>query len=546
MAQQPLLIPGMTPPGQGLGGVGITDETLQLVKQSIESRAALNRSIDTSFTGFQGVDLQGPAAVVTPTEVMWSKSLPRVDEGGFTVHQYKSIVKLGWNGIPGIVDDGGVAAEIVPTTLPLYSIVQSIAAQQSITFQEEWRTRGFEGDLKAQMMSLLLYSLKLIEEQWLISGCDFLWAPPAGLTPTQTTTGGTVPAGTYYIAITAVSANGESLPTFVGATQTGNFVPSTAGTVTTTGATSTISVTGFRVPYASSYNVYVGTSQAAGSMFKQLAANFQGGVLPAAQNGLSMIGSFSFTLTSLATSGATMPTANTAMTYKSTANNMPLMFNGLLALIFGAGNQAYSAQSNLGGQPTAAFSAQGQAINTAAMLGLNPMGPTVIQPQSTSGTLAYNDILQLFLAMYQNALANPSRLAVSPYDAISVASLLQNNANTRFIVDISKPEAQMNAMYGVRVGKLLNPITQSAMELEVWPYLPQGTVLALSDSLPWPVPDFKGSIFEVRVNQGYRGFDFPPTAQYQKWAFADYVDETLKVQFLGGQGAITGIVPPVL
>jgi hypothetical protein len=535
----PLMLPGMTP---GPNGIQITDETLALVRQSIEQRANLTRSVDTTYTGFQGYDLKGPAETVTPTEVMFSASVPRVKEGGFPVHYFHAITRLGWNGIPGIVDDGGVAAEIVPTTVNLYSIVQSIAAQQSITFQEEWRTAGYMGDLKANLMGLLLYSLKLIEENWLISGCDYLWAPPAPLPPTTATTGGTVPAGTYYIAVSAVSANGESFATFAQTNVNGTM---TNATVTTTGTTSTISVTAFRVPYATSYNVYVGTSPT--TMYRQAAGNFLGGALPGTQNGLSMIGNFSFTLTSLTTSGTLAPTSNTAISYVSTAHpGQPLMFNGLMALIFSAGNQTYTGQSNAGGTPTSAYSAAGQSLNVVTMTGLNPMGPTVLQPASPAGTLALNDFYALFAGMYYNALAKPNRLAVSGYDAITLANLFQSQAGTRFVVDLSKPEVLQNITYGARIGRILNPIANNVVQIEVWPYLPQGTILALSDALPWPVPNFTGRTMEVRVNQDYRGFDFPPTAQYQKWAFADYVDETLKLNFLGGFGAITGIMPPTL
>ena len=539
MIPSPLMVPGMNPTPNG---VQITDETLALVRQSIQTRQSLTRaSVDGSYTGFQGIDLKGPAETVTPTEVMYSASLPRVKEGGFPVHQFHAITKLGWNGIQGVVDDGAVAAEIVPTTVNLYSIVQSIAAQQSLTFQEEWRTAGYMGDLKAQLMGLLLFALKLIEENWLISGGDFMWAPPAPLPPTTATTGGTVAAATYYVAVSAITANGETFATIAQANTNGAVANAT---ITTTGTTSTISCTAFRVPYATGYNVYVGT--ATGALYKQVASNFITAALPGTQAGLSMLGNFSFTLTSLTTSGTLAPTGNTAMVAKSTANNNPLMFNGILGLIFSAGNQTYSAQSNLGGTPTSAFTGAGQSLNTVTMTGLNPMGPTVLQPASAVGTLALNDFYALFAGMYYNALAKPNRLAVSGYDAITLTNLFQSQAGTRFVVDLSKPEVLQNITYGARIGRILNPIANNVVEVEVWPYLPQGTIIALSDALPWPVPGFSGKTQEVRVNQDYRGFDFPPTAQYQKWAFADYVDETLKLNFLGGFGAITGIMPPVL
>jgi hypothetical protein len=77
---------------------------------------------------------------------------------------------------------------------------------------------------------------------------------PTGVGATGSTTGGTLPAGTYFYKVTALKGNEESL----GSTQV---------SVTTTGATSSVSVTWTAVSGATSYRVYRGTSSNAQNTF---------------------------------------------------------------------------------------------------------------------------------------------------------------------------------------------------------------------------------------------------------------------------------------
>lgn len=59
-------------------------------------------------------------------------------------------------------------------------------------------------------------------------------------------------------------------------------------------------------------------------------------------------------------------------------------------------------------------------------------------------------------------------------------------------------------------------------------------------SIPFPVPEISHAV-EIETNQEYFGVDFAITDSTFK--FADYVDETLKVRFLGGLGVLRGIYP---
>jgi hypothetical protein len=512
-------------PSNFSGGVTITDETIALVRQARE--AELTRAINLA-TGLIGYDLAAPAQVVVPIYTPLLNSIPRVKGVGVDIHHFKSITSFGWNGIVGTVDENQSPAEVTYSLVNLYNVFQTIGAGNSVSFKAQWRGRLLEGDIRAKRMAELLYALKLIEESWLVTMADYLWAPPAPLAPTTATTGGTIAAGTYYFAVSANSANGET------------FATQAVASVTTVGTTSTITLTIFTVPNAISYNVYVSTTGAGSTWSKQVTGNFVGGIAVLNQPANTMLGSFTVTLSSLTTgSNIALPAANGAIVAKG-ANNLPLTFNGLLALIFGAGNLNYAGPNQA---PNSLFSAAGQNLSGLSSLGLNTMQPIVIQPAASTGKLAYSDITTLLLQMWLNARANPDVCWVSAQDNITLANLLANATGTRFVIDTTQPNSQNDLLLGSRVTRMVNPTTGKVISIEVLPFLPQGTLIFGSRSLPYPVSGFDGPVMKVIENQTYYGLDYLPTKSNPQFSFADYVDETLEISFLGGFGAITGIIP---
>lgn len=106
---------------------------------------------------------------------------------------------------------------------------------------------------------------------------------PTGLVGSTATTGGSIPANTYFYTIVGINANGHTLP--------GNEI-----SITTTGATSTNTLSWNPLPGAVSYQIWRGTAAGA-------EANFQ----------TSVTNSFTDTSAGGGTSG-TLPTTNTATT----------------------------------------------------------------------------------------------------------------------------------------------------------------------------------------------------------------------------------------
>lgn len=490
----------------------ISSQTVDLVRNA---RADITRSGVTTATGFVGYDLKAPAAMLIPFMTPLLNMTPRQMGVGIDVHHWKAVTDFfngsGPQSVIGSVSDGGTPSFVSRSVVPMQNTFQTIGLQDSLTFQSQWRSRNFEGDLRGLLSAQLLYALKLVEENWLITMSDNLWTPPPPLVTTAITGGSLVATNPYWFAITSVNATGET-------PSTGILGPYTIAS----GTTGSIALTLFTVPNATKYNVYVATAAskpASSAMWLQSAASNFGGASALNQPASPIQGNFSATLTSLTSSGTALSTvtSNSAIVAPDGSSN-PTTWKGVLGLIY---------------------------ANTGALsnVGAGGLVTNVIQPAATTGYLALSDIQTLFLNMFNNARANPEYLFVSPQDSITISNLVSANSNTRIVVNADNAASQNNLIAGYRVGKILNEVTQRLVEIVPLPYLPQGTIIAGSMTFPYPVAGYIDPPFRVIMNQDYYGVDYEPTpATPTKWGTGVFVDSTLCIEFLGGFGAINGIV----
>lgn len=479
----------------------ITQETID------EYQADITRAITTS-TGFTPYILEKPAKQIWPVEAPLLKLTPRVMGLGGPIEHWIAVTSVFNSGGPfslahlGATGDGSTTIDQPTYVLANYqNTYQTIALYNSVTFQAQWRGRALEGDLLARRRMELLYALKLVEEMWLISGSSKLWSPAAPLLSTATT-GGSIAAATNWIQVTAVNANGET-------------TPSAAAKVVTTGTTSTITLTFSGVPFATSYNVYAGTgaSQPAnGAMWKQSATVSQ------PTDPMSM--SVTVTLTAaLATSGTNPPASNTATT---------VLIGGASSMFDGAQSLCYLNPSTLSG----------------ASVGEQGEGAVIIQPAASTGLLALSDIQMLFRKQYSYARARPEYLFCSPIEAVTIDNLVGTSSNYRVVVDGAQPNSVGKVVAGQKVTTILNQTTGDEVKVITLPYLPQGTIMAGSFSIPWPMPGLDMAPFRLMVNQDYYSLDYPPSqSNPQTFGFGDFVDETLVNQYIGGWALLNGIQP---
>lgn len=496
----------------------ISDQTVNLVRNS---QGNVNRSGVNVATGYIGYDLKTPAATLVPYMTPLLNMTPREMGVGVDVHNWKAIVDLfGGNGpqsFAGGVADGGSPNFLSRSVTALSNTFQTIGAQDSLTFQAEWRGRQLEGDMRAMLAAQLLYGLKLVEEYNLINWSDLLWTPPPMLI-SATNSGGTITNavnGTMWFRVTAVNANGETLGTSL-------------QSITIPGTTSSITLTIFTVPNATKYNIYAaqntGSTPADGATWLQSpVATYFGSASALNQPASFSTGSFTATMTAPpATSGTAYSSVtgagNTAKVQKDGSGNI-LSYRGLQSLIY----------ANVG---------------SGIVNGTGGIKTNVIQPAATTGYLALADLQQLFLNMFNASRADPDVIFISPQDGLSINNLVASNGETRVVVDGSNPGGgQANLTAGFKVTAVLNQVTQSLVKIVPLPFLPQGTIVAASFRFPYPIAGFSKNPIRVITNREYYGVEYPPTlANPTQWGMGDFVDETLCCEFLGGLGIINGIV----
>jgi hypothetical protein len=403
------------------------------------------------------------------------------------------------------------------------NILRQLAFSDVVTFETELYSMLFEPDVRAKVAAKLAPSLMLGQEVAYLNGAQYLWAPPPGNSISTSATGGTLAAATYWIIVTAVNANGETLA-FGGSTPT-------AISQTTTGTTSTITFNIMRVPNAVSYNVYVGTggTQPANSaMWRQSASTNFGASSALNDPGGYAAGYFSVTMSSAASSGTAYSTVvsagNTAVSFTSggggTPANMILMFDGLQSLAY----------NNTGTLSTAGVGGETASVKTVA---------------SATGALAKSDIDAWLESMYLNARANPEAILVGVKDHKAISNIVYNATNFRVNAQSTGGSSLTDMVGGARATKWINQTTGRLMDIIMCPYLMQGTMIALSLTLPFTVAEIDKPPLRIEANREMWSVIYPPDQGHMtQWAYGCYTSETMVDQYLGGLGILTGIVTP--
>jgi hypothetical protein len=496
----------------GAGAPTITDESVSLVREAMSDAT---RAVTTA-TGFNGYELERPAKVIVPVVTPLINMLPRRRGAGVDVVHWKAITSFDTQRNWGTMAEGALPSQVTYAVAQMQNTVQTIGLMNSVSFQAQWRGRSLEADVRARRIAELLYQVKMTEERWVLGASSLLMVPPAPVLATSAS-GGTLAAGTYWVKVTAKNAQGET---------TG----SAASKVTTTGATSQISITVFTVPNATQYNVYIASGASyPGDAAAWLQAGISGGAAPQPAVGATV---------TLADGVTTLPSGEVNPAILTLTLAAPPATSGT-ALSSVASNTAKSFVDG-GGNSLMWDGLIAQALNNASQANGATLGAQVAQPSDPSGKLALSDIDNLLAAMYLQAAGDPDHLVMNPLDNVRLTNLVVGAGQLRYVVQAgeSAEQGQLTAQY--RVTRYLNKSTGKEMPIIIDRYCPQGCIVFLPMSTPFPTPEVANAV-EIETNQEYWGVDFALTDSNYK--FADYVDETLKVYYLGGLGVLRGLYP---
>ena len=451
--------------------------SLNAAQWSKEIGGAIGKSFSLSSplsSGFVPFDLVPFVRTIYPVYTPLRNKLPRVPGQG-EFHRGKILASITGslpNNLGSLQDDstteffGGSGFSAWPNPLPAsgsqsaYDIIipyKFYALTESTSWLAQFAGQGFD-DIYGLSSLVLLQEFMLLEEHDILASTSQALTTPAAPTlaaraagPNETALSGVTTD--VYVKVTAVNFWGQT------AASADTSVAWSAGDV--------VDVTISPVPGALSYVLYVTTGASPGTYY-QFEFNTNNGA----------VGGVKFTLQgALPVAGTTAPAADTGTFAASRSESLISVLSG----------QAYNAGA----------------------------GP---YPNVNSGYYNNAEGKVLSVAVVQSALqemfngpngyfANPSEIITSAGDAVNLANSIQSESVAAYQLRVQQSE-MAGVTAGIAVANVVNPVTRSAPEIVVHPYLPQGNALLMSYTLPQTQNNL-GNVVEMAMVQDYAQIGWP-------------------------------------
>ncbi len=450
---------------------------LNAAQWSKDIGGAIGKSFSLSSplsSGFVPFDLVPFVRTIYPVYTPLRNKLPRVPGQG-EFHRGKILSDIS-GALPGnlgsLQDDstseffGGSGFSQWPNPLPAsgsqsaYDIIipyKFYALTESTSWLAQFAGQGFD-DLYGLSSLVLLQEFMLLEEHDILASTSQALATPAAPILTART------AGSNELPLTGVTTDVYAVVSAINFW--GETIASAAGSVAWS-AGDVVDVTISPVPGALSYVIYTTTGASPGTYY-QFEYNTNGGT----------VGGVKFTLQgALPTSGATAPVADSG-TYAATRSE------SLISVL------------------------SGQAYNNGA--GPYPSAKAGYYNNAAGKTLSVEVVQNALLEMFNGAngyFANPSEIITSPNDAVVLANSIQSESVAAYQLRVQQSEMS-GVTAGIAVANVVNPVTRSAPEIVVHPYLPQGNALLMSYTLPQTQNNL-GNVVEMAMVQDYAQIGWP-------------------------------------
>jgi hypothetical protein len=140
-----------------------------------------------------------------------------------------------------------------------------------------------------------------------------------------------------------------------------------------------------------------------------------------------------------------------------------------------------------------------------------------------------------------SARADPDFMMVSIKEAREVTKIVADATN--FVVNIdNSSDRQRSLTAGFRATKYINPVTGKLIDVLMLPYLHQGTIGFASLNIPFPASEIDKPPLRIEYNKEMWSREYPPDQSAQtQWQYAAFSNESMAIQYLGGQSAINSI-----
>lgn len=477
---------------------GVTAETLAAVQAALSSpnaasapdailAKATTQGISTA-TGLVGYLLEGPAKnlfpVLSPLRNRFARHGAPI---GATGVNWKAITAINAGKVKAGVAEAARNSVVSTTEVDKSQLFKDFGLDDKVTFRAIDAGRGFE-DVRAMSTANLLSAVMVEEEKILLGGNVTALGAPGALVFADTAadaSGALTAATTYYYAVSALTLYG--------------YLNGAAGHVSADAADETTAVTGNHATTASgagsdaqiiswpakrgavAYNVYGGTT--------------------ATVYYIATVTTNSYTQAALQPSSGAVP--NTA---DQTAD--ALSFDGLIPQLEVSGSGAY----------------------------FKDLANAQLTADNAGGIPELDAMLQ---SLYDTSRISPSALLVNSQQAGDGGKRVATGTTTSQVQLIQQIGADGAISGGLTWAIYRNKFAGGRpIPVITHPYMAPGTILAISESLPFPNNNVPNP-FEVEVLREYTQYDW--ALVQRQYEFGVYATEALKVYFPAGCGAIVGI-----
>lgn len=455
----------------------VSQETLALFRAALQRGTTLAKDATsqgyTTQLGLTGYELEQPSKKLFPVLAPLRNRIPRIKalRGSQAAH-WRAIMGINVTGVQATTAFGAPGGLVSTREQDFTAPYKIISLGDSVWYDAQIQAQEFE-DLRATAGINLLYALMMEEDKLLKGAQNFSLGTPPTPTLTVATSGGTIGAVNVAVAVAARTMQG-----WYSGLQTVASTAATTGTLT--GSTNAVTAAlPNAVRGAVVYDWYVGVA---------------GGTLYYYTSTVTT----SVTITSVPTAAQPVPTnlpmiaapaAQTAQAAATDNSADPNAFNGLIATLTGD----YSGGTFVthgAGTPTGAYYAD---------LGGKPL---------TGENMGIAELDQALIYLWNNAKVSPTLILVNVQQHIDITNklLAQGLAYTLFQPD--NVEQRRQVVGGGFVETYINKaVNGRPVPIETDPWLPPGTILILTETLPYP-NNKVNNVLEVRTQQEYQQIEY--------------------------------------
>lgn len=466
----------------------VNAQTIEAVRAAIASgglaggdvlrKDATTQGFSTS-TGLNAYNLEAAAKVLVPFLSPLRNRFPRQGGGRGTAVNWKAITGVNTTKIKAGVAEGLRNSVISTSEVDKLQAYKDFGLDDSTTFDAQDAGQGFD-DIRALSAANLLAGTMVEEEKILLGGNVTAIGAPTNFAAADSNTAGSLSGSTQYdLGVSALTLYGY-LNGATGASSADETDAALLQPTTGSGKTS-LDLTWTAVRGAVAYNVYAAAHSATLKYSGTTTTN-------------------TYHLSAIPGSGHA-PNGSDL-----TAD--ALSFDGVIPQVEVSGSGAYY-----------------KSLDGAALTGDNAGGVAEIDTMLKS--------------LWDNSRIGPTLLLVNSQEAMNITKKVMANGSTTTLRQTVSVGADGVVTAGLVVSDYLNKFTGPRnIPIEIHPYLPPGTIIAISERLPFPRSNVPAP-FAVDVRREYTQYDWAITAR--KWEYGVYGTECLKVYFPAGCGVLANV-----